>query len=465
MQSVGSLVCSLPYSSICRDASEIKWVLGEVLPDNADPTILPSQTEILECMSPEVREVAESAASLNGGGGGVLEDSDYMKASLSRWTSCWGECSCRGGVVREQSGTFSEGNGGWDNCEHFETERDEKMASAGGFLPGLGECDAVLVLADGSRLPVHACILAAFSGEFRDLFLPRNGSGREGSGRRSRTSSNNQPTRDKEEDMVTLSVDEHSTAALGGRTTTPVRPADEARPCRGDSSGSGEKRSSADRIRIAGSCMASMESKVQSIRPTVSSLRIEGAGETLSANEGTYSPRAAAAAALAARAGVTAELDVEELHSRTNAIYAVLVEESPAYCRQAAGDARPRSSPRSRHTTSKAPAVDKPEPQPPGEIDAASFAAATAAAYSAMASTNHRAGNRKTPRKLATIGWGMETAEVFVRFCGAGTMAAIIKHCYFGRPPTGFEHPKGLLQLLVAATSLQMSRSERSGVL
>lgn len=41
----------------------------------------------------------------------------------------------------------------------------------GGLLPALGDCDVVLLLDDGYRLPVHSCLLAAFSATFRDLFL------------------------------------------------------------------------------------------------------------------------------------------------------------------------------------------------------------------------------------------------------------------------------------------------------
>ena len=64
-------------------------------------------------------------------------------------------------------------------------------------------------------------------------------------------------------------------------------------------------------------------------------------------------------------------------------------------------------------------------------------------------------------QSTAVLEWGPVRGEVFVRFWGAGTMAAVVKHVYSGRPPSENADPEGLTRLLAAAASLRMPRLMR----
>eukprot|EP00903_Cladosiphon_okamuranus_P021748 g19996.t1 len=107
---------------------------AKAAPAPASASLLPLQTDLFQLVSPEVSELADSSPP---DGGGLDEDpNDSFEGSQTYYV--------------------------------------------GGLLSGLGECDIILVLDDGSRLPVHSCLLAAFSGTFRDLFLRRSGPNCEG---------------------------------------------------------------------------------------------------------------------------------------------------------------------------------------------------------------------------------------------------------------------------------------------
>ncbi|CBJ30496.1 similar to ankyrin 2,3/unc44 [Ectocarpus siliculosus] len=81
-----------------------------------------------------------------------------------------------------------------------------------------------------------------------------------------------------------------------------------------------------------------------------------------------------------------------------------------------------------------------------------SEAAVAAAAFAATATVENAAWWAP-----AVIDWGPERGEVSVRFWGAGTMSAVVKHVYTGQPPSNM-HADGLGRLLVASVSLRMNR-------
>lgn len=140
---------------------------------SAAASLLPLQTDMLRLMSPEISELAASSPPDGGG----LED-DPSDGSGAREGACHGS----GGPWQGEAVTLCRESRGAPSGAGVPTEESTKEGGrsrtqqyVGGLLPGLGECDVVLVLDDGSRLPTHSCLLAAFSGTFRDLFLRRNG--------------------------------------------------------------------------------------------------------------------------------------------------------------------------------------------------------------------------------------------------------------------------------------------------
>ena len=89
--------------------------------------------------------------------------------------------------------------------------------------------------------------------------------------------------------------------------------------------------------------------------------------------------------------------------------------------------------------------------------------AAVAVAVAALASLQPCSRAENDPRRRQPpvfIEWGVARGEVLVRFWGPGTMAAVVRHVYTGRPPTEV-HADGLARLLSASASLRMPRLMR----
>lgn len=263
-------------------------------------TTLPLQADVFQAISPEISVVAESAPP---DGGGLDEG------------------SCQSFDVR--AGLSGDSCRSWLGEENTETAKEY----VGGLLPALGECDVVLVLDDGSRLPVHSCLLAAFSTTFCDLFLHQQGRHRKGTG-------------------CACSID--GIQSSNGILT-------ETEPTNGNSPGNGEP-------------------------------------------------------AVVTTTGAVHEDDCRR-HSRD--VHPLLVGLNSSY------------------------------------------AAVAAAAFAATVIADNTRG-----RSPAAVEWGSAKGEVLVRFWGAGTMAAVVKHLYTGQPPFD-SHVDGLGRLLVASVSLRIPRLMR----
>lgn len=137
------------------------------------------QTCLLECQSPDIRHAADTAP-LNGGGlqseglvPEIIELFDDLESiaqdSAGRSTSV-SESIATLSRTPDESGLSEKG----ERVEEAIERRSSRVEYVGCRMSALGECDVVLVLEDGSRLPVHSCLLAAFSGAFRDLFVHRH---------------------------------------------------------------------------------------------------------------------------------------------------------------------------------------------------------------------------------------------------------------------------------------------------
>lgn len=263
----------------------------------ARATALALQTDVLKAMSPEITEVADSAPPDGGG----LEEVSYQSFEV-------------------QSGLSGDSGGSWQGGKNAEVAKEY----VGGLLPALGECDVVLVLDDGSRLPVHSCLLAAFSRTFCDLFLRQHGQHCKGTG---------------------CACSTHGNQRFNGKS-------------------------------------AETESSIG---------KIPGNGEPT----------------VAATTGAVHE-DDQRNHSR---------------------DVQPLLAGRN-----------------------SSQAAVATAAFAATLIANNTI--RRSP---AAVEWGSARGEVLVRFWGAGTIAAVVRHLYTGQPPSG-TNVNGLRRLLVASVSLRIPR-------
>ena len=279
-------------------------------------------------MPPEIADITESAP-LNGGG---LEENTLSHRGFD-----------------DGEAVLKRGSGSWPDRPKTEGGDTERV---GGLLPALGECDVVLILEDGSRLPAHSCLLASFSGTFRDLFLRRRGHHH---GRDSRKSNG----------TASASISVGAFAAVGDRASI-------------------------------------------------------------------------------AAAGHVRE-DHEQMCSRARDVQALLE------WREASG------------WGSRSGAALKKRP-PPASAPVAAVAVAVAAAVASLkpcspVENDTRQRRRQQPAALF-IKWGAARGEVLVRFWGPGTMAAVVRHIYTGRPPTEV-HADGLARLLSASASLRMPRLMR----
>ena len=277
-------------------------------------------------MSPEITDVARSAP-LNGGGslnGGGLEEDPPSQGFDGR-----GEA------------LLQEGYGSLLDRPRMEGERIEHF---GGMLPAFGECDVVLILEDGTRLPAHSCLLTSFSGAFGDMFLRRRG---------------------------------HyglNSNAAGVSTMMAVAP------------GEGS---------AAGDCA-----------PT--------------------------AAAESARE--------EEQLSRARDIQALLEWRVVSSDKGSSGALkRPQSA--------------------SSPVTAVAMAVAAVASLKPCSSAEYDS-RRRPQQPPAVVEWGVSRGEVLVRFWGPGTMAAVVRHVYTGRPPSEV-HADSLARLLCASASLRMPRLMR----
>lgn len=117
-------------------------------------------------MAPEVAEFADAAPA---DGGGLQEEPQYMSDALKgvslHGCGCLEDGQARGlaACVKEERKTVNDANS------------QSQVKHVGGLVSAFGEPDVDLVLEDGSRLPAHSCLLVAFSGTFRDLFLRPRG--------------------------------------------------------------------------------------------------------------------------------------------------------------------------------------------------------------------------------------------------------------------------------------------------
>lgn len=266
-------------------------------------TTLPLQVDIFQNLSPEVSEISGSAPP-NGGGLEVdpQDDCDMLEGVSLDMSEMW----------RDEDLARRDPSAGGSNETAAEREAATRPGRSveyvGGLMPALGECDIELVLEDGSRLPAHSCLLAAFSGTFCDLFLRRHG-------RCSR------------------------------------------RTCPATGGGSSPKR-----------------------QP------VPGASEF---------------------AAATADSRAMDQCTRSRDVHHLLAgHDPPVQGRGAASEHRQRSSPSISET------------------------AVAAAAFSATATVENTAWWAP-----AVIDWGPGRGEVSVRFWGAGTMSAVVKHVYTGQPP------------------------------
>lgn len=135
------------------------------------------QTCLLECQSPDIRHAADMAP-LNGGGlqsegfvPELFDDLESIARDSASSSTLASNSTTTMGQTPDESGLSEKGE---RVEEAIERRRSSRVEYVGCRMPALGECDVVLVLEDGSRLPVHSCLLAAFSGAFRDLFVHRH---------------------------------------------------------------------------------------------------------------------------------------------------------------------------------------------------------------------------------------------------------------------------------------------------
>lgn len=300
---------------------------------------LPLQTHMLECMSPEIADIAESAP-LNGGG---LEE-DPSQGFDDREAVLQGGCGSSSQGFDGQEAVWQRSYGSWPDPPKM--ERGDVIERIGGLLPALGECDVVLILEDGSRLPAHSCLLASFSGTFCDLFFGRRGH----LGRSSR-----------------------------------------------NSNGVG----------------------VSTLRGAVSAAEDR--------------------APIAAAATESVREEDEQLFSRARDVQALLE------WREAPGKGSVPSA-----TLKRPPLVSAP-------VAAVAVAVAAVASLTPCSPAENGTHRRRVP---GVVQWGAARGEVLVRFWGPGTMAAVVRHVYTGRPPTEV-HADGLARLLTASASLRMPRLMR----
>lgn len=302
---------------------------------SAAANMLPLQTDVSQLMPPEISEFADSAPP---DGGGLEEDPDdtfdVREGSCGDSGRFWqGEDT----AFRRESRGPSAGAG--ESTELSITEKGgNRTQYVGGLLPGLGESDVTLVLDDGSRLPAHSCLLAAFSGAFRDLFLRRDGLNCQG--------------------LCCTSCD-HGNHCSSGKSVGP--------------------------------------------------------------STGT-------SGASCARANGDAGAD--DQHKRSRDVQLLL-----AGCRLGSEEA-----------------ADK---RPPQTCVATSEAAAAAAAFAVTSIAENTAW-----QSPAVVEWGPARGDVLVRFWGAGTMAAVVRHMYTGQTPAHV-HIDGLGRLLTASVALRMPRLMR----
>lgn len=430
-------------------------IIGTTPPAAAGAALLSFQTDILDRMSSEIVEMEELSAA---NGGEFLIDSDRIRASLqARDISYEVRESAESSVGRD----IGRAAAGWERPIGISDE-NTNTARVGGLLPGLGECDAVLVLADGSRLPVHACLLAAFSGAFRDLFLRPSGS-RRYSNRGCCDNSNRSPACAPGE-KPPMTVPSAAGGGIGGSASSTYRNnaaafemSTEVVPAIEEAGGIGGcnfvEEDNSDTSR--GTNVASVESTTPLVGPTVRDLRtvvsVDGRARTL--------PEAAAVAVAredtAPTANTTGDVaappisDAEDRRVRASAVYALLVEHHEP--KSAAAEIATRATISSNRKTS---AMSRVLCEEEADVAAEHAAATTVAALG----VERPDGATATWQRSAVVGWGAARGEVWIRFWGASVVAALVRHCYCGRPPTNVRHPGKLAKLLVAAASLQMTR-------
>lgn len=298
---------------------------------SAAANMLPLQTDICQLMSPVISEFAESAPP---DGGGLEEDPndsfDVRRGSCEDSGRSW-----RGEAMefRRQSEEASAGAGKGTEVS-IEKKEGNQTRYVGGLLPGLGESDVILVLDDGSRLPVHSCLLAAFSGTFRDLFLRQNGLNYRG---------------------LCCAPCDHGNRCSSGRSVG-----------------------------------------------------------TLTGTSDAFC------------AGANGDVGVDDQRKRSRDVQTLLASEE-------ADEKRPRQA----------------------SVSTSEAAAAAAAAFAATSIAENTAW-----QSPAVVEWKPARGDVLVRFWGAGTMAAVVRHMYTGQAPVDV-HIDGLGRLLAASVALRMPRLMR----
>lgn len=417
------------------------------------------QTDLLDSMSSDIAEADESTAS---NGSRVLIDSQRIQASFQARDVTYGAGesakSIVGGVIERAAAAAAGGE------RPIKTD-DKKVNRVGGLLPGLGECDAVLILADESRLPVHSCLLAAFSGAFRDLFLGFSDCHRPNERCRSAyprrcgcccDGSNpspvctpgakppiTSPTSTRGDIGSIPSFNGQIYAAASGVLAGVVPPSEE---------GGG----------IGGGNFVGDDRNHNPVKSTVPFVRLtprdprtvealDGGTRTLPEESAMAIARedAEPVANTAQDLPAPSENDKEDRRARASAVYALLVEHYELGSAAAETTKRATTSnSRTASTLSRALCEE--------EVDVAAKNAATTIV--AVLSEKHPDGATATCERSAVVGWGAGRGEVWIRFWGVSVVAALVRHCYCGRPPTSMRHPGELVKLLAAAASLRMAR-------
>lgn len=369
--------------------------------------LLPLQAEIIESMSPEVDEAAESARS-------------WSRPFASATDMRFGRSQLLVDHARGHSeGRHDEGlDGGEDEMsvpgresgaspnpririrpegsERFEKDRatgswQESLSSGsgalrvGGLMPGLGECDVLLLLDDGSRLPAHSCLLLASSGAFRELFTQEteSGSGDVGGAR----------------DPSDMGASDAFVASVGPT----VHDSNPARALDAQSEGGGPLCPSPDRNALrkdkaARPCSSRGQELLMRARDV--DMLLTGGTEPSSAQDNPTAHDAHNTGA--SSSGLAFDVSLVAAHA--------------ACSRRAdvAGTTPPVGMGRSYN---RCPDVDG-----------------------------------------SAVRWGRGRGEVLVRSWGEGVVASIVRHTYTGRPPDHVKDFDALAHLLVASASLRMPR-------
>lgn len=374
--------------------------------------LLPLQSDIADAISPELAWIADSAP-LDGGGlevdyattpHGFDNDQDQHDDVRSVMSGVNGFIASPWQQLPKR---LPPGNREKDSEAariRMKLKKEKKFEYIGGLMRSFGHCDAVLVVEDGSRIPVHACLLAAFSGTFRDLFaLSPQRSGcfcwsrhhrKNGSGMKQPSSCGSlQHSATKRESGL-------STATMMGVNDEPTD------------------------IAVASIDAAVKGCEEKDHRRT----RVRDIQALLAFGGGNSSESAGATS------GVVARIRSSSAQPATRATPVAAATAAMAVV--ASLSATPSATAAFLGKTSAALKDDYSAPKCPKQ-------------------------QQESPLAPLVVGWAAARGEIIVRFWGAGTMAAVVRHVYTGQPPMNNQNMDSLGRLLAAAVSLRMPRLMR----